>query len=426
MLAVGILAIFSVGLAGMMGSTGSAEVEEQDLTPETPDEEIEVETPAAAPSEDAEPDTDVVVDDTLEVANDLPPADLPLPRSENQVSVTLATGEVADDSSVLSDGPNSGENADRTFILTPPTGDHAISVEFDEETTYAIEYNADTQLVLSGLNSNIDGPEGVDTEETVHKVDAAGTPFTETLITREFEGAPQIILTIDQSHVGDHVAQIDLTNPDASLELFFTRMESGVHLVYDEVDSNEGDSFITTRTLYIIETPQGVEEVSEDAKEGIIAEGFDPENGARLIAEVDLGHSLLINHSGTNGTGPYFQTLGNFINEDPDIGTNFFWMTNNAEEELAEDETGPNIWRGVNSEEASTPENTGLVLERGTTIATQAAIGDGGVLQAQDENGGEEAADGLNLNVQGQTELERALDLQNQANQNLRDLGINV
>ena len=48
--------------------------------------------------------------------------------------------------------------------------------------------------------------------------------------------------------------------------------------------------------------------------------------------------------------------------------------------------------------------------------------------QAQEEEGDNagQAADGLNLNVQGQNELERALDLQNQANQNLRDLGINI
>lgn len=248
------------------------------------------------------------------------------------------------------------------------------------------------------------------------------------MITREFEGAPQIILTVDQSHVGDHVAQIDLTNPDASLDFYFTRMESGVHLVYDEVDTTEGDSFITTRTLYVIETPLGVDEVSEDAKESIIADGFDPENVARLIAEVDLGHSILINQNGDNDTGPFFQTLGNFINEDPDIDTNFFWLTDNAEEELVDDETGPNIWRGVDWEEATTPENTGLVLERGMTLETQPANGggDGGIVQAQDEEGEDEAADGLNLFAQGKNELERALDLQDQANQNLRDLGINV
>ena len=44
-------------------------------------------------------------------------------------------------------------------------------------------------------------------------------------------------------------------------------------------------------------------------------------------------------------------------------------MTNNPEDVLADDETGPNIWRGVNQEDASTPDNTGLVLERGTTLA---------------------------------------------------------
>jgi len=169
MLAVGILAIFSVGFAGMMGGSGSAEVEEQELIPETPEEESAAETPAAEPAEDAQPDTVVVEDDVLEVVDDLPPPDLPLPRSENQVSVTLATGEEADESSLLTAGPQTGENADRTFILTPPEGDHAIEVAFDDETTYAIEYNADTKVIVSALNSNISGPEGVDTEETVEK-----------------------------------------------------------------------------------------------------------------------------------------------------------------------------------------------------------------------------------------------------------------
>ena len=373
MLAVGILTILSVGFAGMMGVSGTAETEDQDLAPDAPDEDIAVETPAADPTEDAQPDPnadgDAAAEEVLEVANDVPPADLPLPIPENQVSITLATGEEADASSVLSEGPETGEDADRTFILTPPTGDHAINVEFDEDTAYAIEYNVDTQVVVAGLNSNTSGPEGLDSNETAHKFDADGTPFTETVVTREFEGAPQMILTVDQSHVGDHVAQIDLTNHEASLDFHFTRMESLMHLVYDEADTSEGDSFITTRTLYIIETPQGVEEVSEDARESIIADGFDPENEARLIAEVDLGQSVLTNQSGSNDTGPYFQTLGNFINENPSIGTNFFWMSNNAEDVLADDETGPNIWRGVNQEDASTPDNTGLVLERGTTLA---------------------------------------------------------
>ena len=35
--------------------------------------------------------------------------------------------------------------------------------------------------------------------------------------------------------------------------------------------------------------------MSEDARESIIADGFDPENEARLIAEVDLGQSVLTN-----------------------------------------------------------------------------------------------------------------------------------
>jgi len=50
------------------------------------------------------------------------------------------------------------------------------------------------------------------------------------------------------------------------------------------------------------------------------------------------------------------------------IRTNFFWLTDNAEEELVEDETGPNVWIGVPDDQVGVAANTGLVLEPGQTF----------------------------------------------------------
>ena len=274
----------------------------------------------------------------------------------------LADGTQLSDEAVLSEGPLTGENSDRSFILTAPEVEHAIGVEYDTDETYEIIYNEDTVLVNAALNSNISGSEGNEVSVTLDRTDSAGTPFTETVITREFETKPYIIMNVDESYVGAHVSEIDLSNPNATLDFHFTRMEATAHLFYDEQDTVEGDSFITTRTLYIVEAPLGANWVSEDAMENIIADGTDPENGVRLIAQVHLGHSELINNSDGGTSGPFTQTIVNMINEAPIITTNFYWASDNSEEAFEEDGTGPNVWIG---NEAAEQGNTGLVLEQG-------------------------------------------------------------
>lgn len=423
MLAIGIMAIMSLGLVGMMGGSDDVETDEQDVAAELPEEETDVTEVVDIPLAE-EPDSDLVESETADSADAQPEvAAAPLPPEP--VIVLQANGEEIDVSQVLSDGPTTGEDADRTFVLTAPEGENSINVEYDDETTYAIEYNSDTSTVFAALNSNITGPEGVETREVIEKVDSAGTPFTETLVSQEFEGTPQIILHVDSSYVGDHVAEIDLTNPNASLDFFFTRMESGVHLVYDEVDTSNGDSFVTTRTLYVIETPLGVAEVPDDAKEGIIENGFDPDNEARLIAQINLGYSELTSQSGTGNEGPFAQSITNFINENPVINTNFFWLTDNAEEELVEDETGPNVWIGVPDDQVGVAANTGLVLEPGETFtATSTPQTESTSTQTDQTLTTQEDTSGNTAQGQTQTELDRATDLLNGANQNLEDLGV--
>ncbi|WP_298857957.1 hypothetical protein [uncultured Sulfitobacter sp.] len=444
MLAIGILAILSVGLAGMMSSGDSPEIDDQDTPQEIPETEPEIDLiEASAPdlgdgivpadsSDSVTPDADAPdqpEDSTLDTESvyQAPPSDpMPAPRITDPVTVFMADGSEVPDETVLSEGPSSGENSDRNFIVTAPEGENLIAVEYEQDTTYAITYNEDTTRVAAALNSNISGPEGIETREVIEKVDAAGTPFTETLITREFESAPSIVLHIDQSYVGEHVAEIDLTNPNATLDFYFTRMESGVHLVYDEVDTSEGDSFITTRTLYIIETPLGMQEVSEDAQANIIANGFDPENEARLIAEVDLGYSELTSQSNNSYSGPFLQSISNFINEEPNISTNFFWMTNNAVEELEEDETGPNVWLGVPDDQVGTAPNTGLVLEPGVTFVPATGGGDTPDTSQPDNTAtpDPQPTDGMTPAERAQFELDRANALLDLANANLSGLGV--
>ena len=425
MLAIGIMAIMSLGLVGMMGGSDDLEADERDVAAELPEEETDVTEVVDIPLAE-EPDSDPAESEPTDAANAQPEvAEAPL--APEPVTVLQANGEEIQASLVLSDGPTTGEDADRTFVLTAPEGENSITVEYDDETTYAIEYNADTSTVFAALNSNISGPEGVVTREVIDKVDSAGTPFTETLVSQEFGGSPQIVLHIDDTYVGDHVAEIDLTNPNASLDFFFTRMEAGVHLVYDEVDTTNGDSFVTTRTLYVIETPLGVAEVSDEAKEGIIENGIDPDNEARLIAQVNLGYSELTSQSGTGDEGPFSQSITNFINEEPVINTNFFWLTDNAEEELVEDETGPNVWIGVPDDQVGVAANTGLVLEPGETFTpTSGTQTESTSTQTDQELAAQEDTSGLSTQELTQSELDRATDLLDDANQNLEDLGVRI
>lgn len=392
MLGIGILAILSMGLVGVMASGEDSDDDQNTFTPQEDDvpEDVEVTQTAdlldslepTVTEESVEvvevqdsttPDVETEDTDTTEELNVAEPYDGPplfreyfptpdqissvsdpLERAGYLVSVVAADGTEVSDEAVLEEGPETGEDSDRDYILEAPQGAHTILTGYDADTSYAITYNEDTTQVQAAPNSNISGPEGTIETETEQKVDADGTTFSETVTTRVFEGSTQIVMNVDETYVGEHVTQITLTNPNDGLHFEFTNMHSNVHLVYNEADTSSGDSFFTARTLYVVETPLDITTVPDQAVSDIFEHGSYNEDDARLIAEVDLGTSELILQGDGSSGSPYAQTIANHINEDPRLTTNFYWRTDNAETALAEDPNDPTPWVGEDQSSSST------------------------------------------------------------------------
>jgi len=374
MLGIGFLALFSLGLAGMMGGGDSTDQEqEQDLLPLDPDSdeapdlvqdpEISLAQGDADPvaeaqsgGQDAQPVIPVTDEDetgaidrpSIMPGTPLWPelAELPLEpdlavRALDLATVFAADGTEFPDEDVIRAEPQTGDDTAPDYTLTPPQGAHAMVVEYDAETRYSITYSEETTDVFAASNSDVSGPEGRLVVSSEQMVDAGGNEFVENLIVREFDGATRIVMHVDESHVGADVAQIDLTNPEDSLYFYFTKMESNVHLFYDEQDTTDGTGFFTTRTLYVVETPLDVREVPAEAMEEIIDTGITQDDELHLIAEVHLGTSELILREGADGGAPVEQTIANLINDEPLIGTNFYWHSDNSETALAANPADP-------------------------------------------------------------------------------------
>lgn len=390
MLGIGILAILSIGLTGVMASGEDSDDDQNTFTPQEDDlpEDVEVEQTAdlldaleptvseesvdvVEVEDSAEPDVETEESEETNVTEpyDGPPLfreyfptpdqissiSDPLERAGYLVSVVGSDGTEVSDEVVLEEGPETGEDADRDYLLQAPQGAHSILTGYDADTSYAITYNEDTTQVQAALNSNIHGPDPVFEETTEQKFDADGTAFTETVRTQVFNGSTQIVMNVDETYVGEHVTLIDLTNPDDSLHFEFTNMHSNVHLLYNETDMVEGDSFLTARTLYVVETPLEQTEIPLDAVSDILNDGAHNSATARLIAEVNMGTAELILDVGGDATSPTAtQTIANFVNEDANLTTNFYWRTDNSETALADDPSDPVPWVGVDQTANST------------------------------------------------------------------------
>lgn len=361
MLSVGILAILSLGLlgVGLGGGGDSADLEQDDNNVEAPENETgtnaggetsnildeiepaetgssdgdDTETPkpiedTAAPEEAVAPEE--VVAQPEEVEETVPPVVLtPEEQAQNLVSVVSSAGEEVDDDLVVEEGPQSGPDADRSYIVTGPENAHSIEVGYDPDTTFAIDFNDSTRSISASLNSNIMGVEGEESEVTTDMVDDEGIAFTETVITKNFSGSTNILMNVDQSQVGPHVAEIDLSNPNDTLSFEFTNMMGNVHLVYGEEEETVDNESRTFRTAYVIETPHYVTSLSNSEIAEIISDsGQQDQDGlTQLLATIDLGEEGLILEGDGSEESPYTQTISSFVNENPRIGTNFNWIS---------------------------------------------------------------------------------------------------
>lgn len=359
MLTFGIMAMLSLGLVGIMSGSDDSDAEQDDRTnddvlePEAPAEvETVTETPpspdeAGSTQDEVTPDeTDIVVaqptapettePETIveppatEPPNFAPPV-LVVPELTLSDMVTVQTsedGELADDL-VLVEGPQTGEDQDRSFIIQNPQGVHSMELQYRSDITFAVTPNAETAFIGAGLNTNIAAGESTEVTLTENKIDDDGNFFTETVVTKDYANSVDIVLTIDQEDIGDHVAQIDLSNPDDTLWFEFTHLESAMHLITNEEEtSGAGDNVThTTRTLYVIESLAEVRELAPNEIGRIIAGDGAMDSNTRLVAEINLGTSSLSFEGGGNGTVATAQTIVDFTNETPNIYTNFNWAS---------------------------------------------------------------------------------------------------
>jgi len=342
------MAIASLGLAGILSDGGSDDVEQDDAVndeiPETePQQEniIEVAPEAEQPATIEEtvtpvtPTQDAVAEDATDINAPettpfspppviLPPAPLTLPE---MVLVTTSEEDEVADELVLTEGPETGEDQDRSYIVTAPEEAHTIELGYHTDTTLAVTPNDQTTRISASLNTNIHGGESTEITTTEEIETNQGGTFTETVITKEYDNDVNIVLNVDQSQIGSHVAQIDLSNPEDSLRFKFTNLRGFMHMITNEEETSDDDGITThtTRTLYVIETSLDVPELDPSEIGRIIADDGALDSGTQLVAEVHLGtSSLAIHESGGVVTS---QTITDFTNESPTIRSNFYWAS---------------------------------------------------------------------------------------------------
>lgn len=266
----------------------------------------------------------------------------------NLVSVTGAFDSEVSDDLVLSDAPESADTTVADYIVTAPDAPNTITVGYDAEHTFQIDYSAQTDSISAALNSHIQGPEGADVPVITLETDENGVDFTQTALTKSFEGSTAINIDVAQDHVGGHIAQIDLSNPNDSVHFEFADDVTGnYHLVFNEVDQDDAGDTNAVRSLYVIETLSFVDEITDEHVVTAMEQGVGATGVGIIIAEIFLGEDAL-DISGDPETGEgYEMQISNFINQSPQITSNVDWTSISerddlvAEEPLTAEQTGP-------------------------------------------------------------------------------------
>jgi hypothetical protein len=465
MLALGIIAMASLGLAGMMGSSGAEDSETDDMTIDDPSAlgpdaetatEVEVTVEATQPTAEVEttqPVTgveeeatqssttvqDTSLQDTPAPRVFTPPPHIPTPvlTLSQMVAVETSEGVEISDDLVLTEGPDTGENQDRSYLIQPPETAHSIDLGYHSETTFSVTPNNQTTHISASLNTNITSGESTDILTTENKVDAQGNFFEETIVTKEYANDVSIVLNVDQSQVGSHVAEIDLSNPEDTLRFEFSNIHGFMHLITNEQETEDGDDSITqtTRTLYVIETPLDVRELSPDEIDNIIAGDGAINSQTQLVAEVHLGTSSLHLEAASGENGISAQTIANNMNDSPHISTNFYWASEGEHDGGAmPQENGPVAQVGVvtqidptasDQDQTATPAtpSTGTNTSQVTPAVTTPQIEE--ETTTSDDTSTTTTVGLTTLTAeQAEIELERANNLLDQAQDGLRDLNI--
>ncbi|MEW9919673.1 hypothetical protein AB2B41_08665 [Marimonas sp. MJW-29] len=266
---------------------------------------------------ESEPEGEETVEDEPPVV--VEPEQDPLPAGD-LVTVTGPDGEAVDLELIVANGAEAETPSDADYVVTAPEGVNRIEVGYDDHTTFRIDYNVGTKSVDAGLNSEINGNDGVNSRTITWEPDENGANVRTLSWVKEFESSTNVIMHVAEDDIGRHVAQIELLNPGDVLKFDFENDVTGnLHLVYDETEEGtEGDTN-TTKRAFLIRTDADVTSLSTDQIAALVNDADGQNASGQVLAEIYLGEeTLLIKGDPTSGED-YEVRMTNYINDKPVI-----------------------------------------------------------------------------------------------------------
>ncbi|KIN70765.1 hypothetical protein Z945_3229 [Sulfitobacter noctilucae] len=257
----------------------------------------------------------------------------------NLVTVRGEDGTEISDNLVLSEQDQSASGESPAFTVTAPDAPNAIDVGYDDEHTFAIEYNVQTITVTAGLNSQIESTAmGLNSIDTQTFEAADGTFVTEHLLTRAFDNSTDITIEVNGNDVGMHVAEVGLTNPNDTLHFEFNQNANGAfHLFFHEGDDVDGSDSVSTKRAFIVQTASTQTGLSATEVDQIANQGLARISTANVLAEIYLGDDLVESTSTGDGNEIW---LKNFINDNPQITANIEWASISSHDDTADQGAG--------------------------------------------------------------------------------------
>ena len=224
----------------------------------------------------------------------------------------------------IEDGPDAGAPG-KDYVVAQPYGYGQITVDYDADTTFRIDYGRGTSDVTASLNSDISGPDGEVATNTVTRTDGDGAAFAETVNRLNFDHATRINVNVTDDQIGAHTALIDLLNPNDSLTFDFDpELGHNVHLVFDDEETDKSNTISVGRTAYVVATGTGLTDLGDMEIEDIFAaDGTD----LHIIAEVWLGSDQFSTTDLSQGALQYQNVITSTINDAPLIYSNIGWSS---------------------------------------------------------------------------------------------------
>ena len=366
MLLLGLLSLMGLGLATVMLPSPEEDEAQIDALLKTAEDELEATSKdgttdlldnvqLTVDTEDTETTDDT---DTAEEIAEIQEAYEELPEVYKLTTVKNHNGTIYNPSFAISEGPDSGEDADRDFVVNGSDLPHRIVTQYDTDTTFLVQTNENTSTLSIGLNANVEEPEPMLTSATKVKIDSDDNTFTEEVISQSFDRQINTTLWIRTGEVGTHVSEIDLTNSKSTLRINdYDPRARNFHLVFDEqeVVTEDATESQTTRTAYIIESDVNIDEIDPEEIDNVIARDGSSSSQTRLVAVINLGTDILKLEGDGTEDAPYVQTISNFMNDDAKIYFNKSWTSEGDHDDGDDTEVeGPTALVSAEEPETST------------------------------------------------------------------------